>query len=569
MGTLKFSICKSMIDRIVKSDTVVYAMWYIEDLGGGDTSLVQKYVAGPNIGDNTAELFSRIKKDAGYIRARQNDELVISDPISIDGEWVVGITVPLKPEGTVTGAVGLLIETELFSRIVSEAMDSEDVVCKLVSNNGTIVAHPSVEKIGQKLDEGEQTEEIVDAVKGGQTYSCFSYSGTLDGQAFKVYSPTDFSDTEKNWSFCTMVRKSSYTRTTDVLALIILFLILVGLSLLAITTSAISRMISNPIVKVSEELKLIAEGRLSETKELEVSSKDEIGRMLEGLNELSFNLKHLAHFAHEVGTGNLDVAFTERSEHDAIGKAMVEMKQNLVAARDAEVERKRTDEIQRWKVEGNARVNETIRKENSSIQQLCDAFLHELVTYSKSIQGGVFVINDDQESERHVEMISCIAYNRKKMMAKRIGIDEGLVGRCIYEKAPIILTEVPQDYLVITSGMGDRRPDFLAIVPLLNNEDVVGVVEVASFDEKPQYVLEYLEKAAESLASAIANVKVNERTQRLLNQAKMFAEEVAAQEEELRQNMEEMQASQEEMHRKTEEYEQTIKRLKKEVEGRE
>ena len=99
-------------------------------------------------------------------------------------------------------------------------------------------------------------------------------------------------------------------------------------------------------------------------------------------------------------------------------------------------------------------------------------------------------------------MISCIAYNRKKMMAKRIGIDEGLVGRCIYEKAPIILTEVPQDYLVITSGMGDRRPDFLAIVPLLNNEDVVGVVEVASFDEKPQYVLEYLEKAAESLASA-------------------------------------------------------------------
>lgn len=166
-------------------------------------------------------------------------------------------------------------------------------------------------------------------------------------------------------------------------------------------------------------------------------------------------------------------------------------------------------------------------------------------------------------------MISCIAYNRKKMMAKRIGIDEGLVGRCIYEKAPIILTEVPQDYLVITSGMGDGRPDFLAIVPLLNNEDVVGVVEVASFDEKPQYVLEYLEKAAESLASAIANVKVNERTQRLLNQAKMFAEEVAAQEEELRQNMEEMQASQEEMHRKTEEYEQTIKRLKKEVEGRE
>jgi hypothetical protein len=164
--------------------------------------------------------------------------------------------------------------------------------------------------------------------------------------------------------------------------------------------------------------------------------------------------------------------------------------------------------------------------------------------------------------ERYVELVSCIAYNRAKMMDKKLSIDEGLIGRCIFERAPIVLAEIPQDYLAISSGLGDRKPNYLVIMPLLNNEQIVGVVEIAAFNAMEPHVVEYLEKAAENLASAISNVNINERTQRLLDQSKEYSEEMGAQEEELRQNMEEMQAAQEEMHRKTWEYEETIESLR-------
>lgn len=562
MGTFRFGSYKKVVDRIAKEDTVAYAMWYIEDAKGMDSSSVVKYIAGAGIGENQLQLLSLVENKAGYLDVRKDGRMVISDPISVNGAKVIGVTVPIKGNGAVIGAVGFLLKEELFSRIVREAMDSKDVACKIISNSGCIVAHPSKEVVGTKLNEGEQTDEILDAIRNSRVHTSFSYSATFGEEAYKVYAPTDFSGTKSNWSFCTMVPKSAFTHTSKVVALLIFVLMLVGLALLAVITNTIARAISNPIVRTSNELKLISEGRLAEAQEIIVHTKDEIGVMVNDLNELSSNLKHLAHFALEVGTGNLDAAIKEKSEHDVIGKSMVEMKQNLIAARDAEVERKRIDEIQSWKVEGNARIHETIRKENTSIKQLCDAFLQEIIGYTKAIQGGIFIINDDQESERYVELVSCVAYSRKKMLNKRMSLDEGMIGRCIYEKAPIILTEIPQDYLSITSGLGDRRPDFLAIIPLVNNDEVVGAIEVASFTRMEQHVLEYLGKAAESLASAIANVKINERTQRLLDQTKMFAEEMAAQEEELRQNMEEMQAAQEEMHRKTEEYEDTIRALK-------
>lgn len=561
MGSDRFESYRRVIDRTVKEDTAVYAMWYIEDASRGDSSSVNKYIAGGNAGANSAKLLEQVEREAGYQEARQSREVAISDPITIDGTTVIGITVPIG-SGTAIGAVGLLIKEEFFGRIVQKSMGSADVACKIISSNGYIVAHPTKSVIGTKLNEGEQTDEILDAIKNGRLHTSYSYSATFGEEAYKVYAPADFAGAKSSWSFCTMVPKSTFTHSTNMVALLLLGLMVVGLGVLVVVISSIARAISRPIVEASAELKLIAEGRLSEVKEIRVSAQDEIGTMVSGLNDLASGLKHLAHFAHEVGTGNLDAAITAKSEDDAIGKAMVEMKQNLIAAKKAEEQRIYEDKIQDWKFEGAARIHEAVRKENTSIKQLCDAVLQEIIGYTQLIQGGLFVISDDQQGERYVELVSCVAYNRQKMMAKRMSLDEGMIGRCIYEKAPIILTEMPQDYLSITSGLGDRRPDFLAIIPLVNNDEVEGAIEVASFTQLEPHVLEYLEKAAESLASAIANVSINERTQRLLDQSKLYSEEMAAQEEELRQNMEEMQAAQEEMHRKTEEYEDTILSLK-------
>ncbi len=227
-------------------------------------------------------------------------------------------------------------------------------------------------------------------------------------------------------------------------------------------------------------------------------------------------------------------------------------------------QKKKTKKWQRnWATQGIAKFSEILRQNNNNLSDLANNIISNLVNYLDANQGGIFIISDNSEADLLLELAGCYAYNHQKFLQKSFKPGEGLIGRCYLERATIYLTDIPKDYIKITSGLGDANPTSLLIVPLMYNDEVFGVIELASFTEFQPHHIEFVEKIASSIASTILAVKINIQTSKLLEQSRRQAEEMTSQEEEMRQNMEELRATQEESARKETSMQKELKELKK------
>ncbi len=255
-------------------------------------------------------------------------------------------------------------------------------------------------------------------------------------------------------------------------------------------------------------------------------------------------------FIDNLRKGDLESPIPISSKNDKLGQSLVGLKEYLIKNRKEEEQRRIEEEQRTWVTNGLAQFGELLRQTNNDLEELSFNIIHYIVNYLKINQAGFFLLNTPEEGDPYFELKAFIAYDRKKYAEKTIKWDEGLIGRCALEKETIYLTDVPNDYMNITSGLGEANASAVLIVPLKANDKIFGVIELASFSEFEKYEIEFIEKIAESIASTISAVQTNIRTSKLLKETQEQAEKMAQQEEELRQNLEEMQATQEESDRR-------------------
>jgi len=282
-------------------------------------------------------------------------------------------------------------------------------------------------------------------------------------------------------------------------------------------------------------------------------SKDELNEILEAGRVLTNNIQAASQFALAIGEGRLDVQYKEASDKDVLGKSLLHMRERLQAI--ALDEQKRN-----WATAGMAELGNILRGSSDNSEELYFNVLSYLIKYVKSNQGALYLV-ENRSADTILKMVSCYAYNKKKYLSQEVAPGQGLVGQAYLEKEIIFIKEVPKEYIHITSGLGDAPPRSVLICPLLLNDEVFGVLEMASFKEFEKFEQEFMKAATEQVASVIASVKNNERTSALLQESQQRTEELRAQEEEMRQNMEELSATQEEMARKEREYMNKIQLL--------
>ena len=230
-------------------------------------------------------------------------------------------------------------------------------------------------------------------------------------------------------------------------ATIILALVVVVLGV--IIALIITRTITGPVTYMKEIVLKLSNGILPEESKRKYSN-DEIGEMALALEKLVIGLKSTSGFAENIGKGNYTANFEPLSTDDVLGNSLIEMRNNLQTVAEK-------DSRRNWATEGLARFGEILRKHNDNIGTLSDTILSNLVKYVQANQGGLYVVNDEDNNDPYLEMAACYAWDKKKYVEQKVYPGDGLTGQAWLEKETIYLTDVPENYISITSGLGSRR----------------------------------------------------------------------------------------------------------------
>jgi PAS domain S-box-containing protein len=296
-----------------------------------------------------------------------------------------------------------------------------------------------------------------------------------------------------------------------------------------------------PIERLTEVSRAASLGDLS--KRTGYNNTDEIGQIAVAIDNIIENQLKLAEFAEKIGDGNFDVEYKILSAQDKLGSSITGMRDKLQKIAYEDISRN-------WASQGLTKFGEITREDADNLTVLCDKFLSSLAKYINANQGMIFLLNTEDSTIPNLKLESAYAWDKKKYIKRIIEIGEGLIGQAAIEKDIIYMTDVPKEFITITSGLGDATPTCVIIVPMMFNNELFGILELASFRELKNFEIEFVQKLAEILASTISRVRTNEQTQKLLKDSQKLTEEMRAQEEEMRQNIEEMNATQEEMEQR-------------------
>src|SRR5690606_25460288 len=180
--------------------------------------------------------------------------------------------------------------------------------------------------------------------------------------------------------------------------------------------------------------------------------KDEWLELTRKFQSLKATVANATQFVREIEKGNLEVGLDDDGTASELSSSLLSMRDQMKSFSLAEKERS-------WVNEGLAKFVEILRsRNNDTLKSLSENILQSLITYLKANQGALFLINDDDPNNVYLELTACYAYDRKKFLQKKMSLGEGLAGQAVLEKDTIYLTEVPEDFIKITSGLGEAPP---------------------------------------------------------------------------------------------------------------
>jgi HAMP domain-containing protein/signal transduction histidine kinase/CheY-like chemotaxis protein len=294
--------------------------------------------------------------------------------------------------------------------------------------------------------------------------------------------------------------------------------------------------------------------------------------LTENVNQLAANLttqvRSISEVASAVTKGDLTrtIRVEAKGELEALKDTINQMITNL---RETTLRNQDQD----WLKSNLAKFTQMLQGQRD-LDTVSKRILSELAQVVNAHFGAFYILKQEDESFNvKLRLSASYAYKEEKGVPREFAIGEGLVGQCAFEKEKILLTNVPQGYIKISSGLGKAKPSNLIILPVLFENDVKAVIELASLEEFNDTHIDFLEQVTESIGIVLNTIEANTRTEELLTQSQSLAGELKVQQEELRRTNDELQdkalllvKQKEEVEGKNKEVEEARKSLEEKAE---
>jgi PAS domain S-box-containing protein len=267
---------------------------------------------------------------------------------------------------------------------------------------------------------------------------------------------------------------------------------------------------------------------------------DHLNRKDERISEYEKIIAHTVEFVNQAGRRNLDKPYRPVNGESVLAGALETMRTALIVTSRKEAERNEINKI-------STEISVILQSCNDTLK-LSDEVLKFLIGNIEGVVQGAFYIVEEEDGEFIIRMKSCYAYNRRKYLHAEFKFAQGLVGQAAVEKDIIQRTEIPDDYMTISSGLlGDKKPRSLIISPLLSDDSVYGVIELASLGAITGHQYDLLNAVSAIIGRSIANLKSTQKTCDLLRKSEQMSAELTVQKKQLTRNAEDLLKTQEEL----------------------
>ncbi len=536
---LRNSIYQQILADVLTNNSNLLAVWMSWEISAIDAKWNLPYgrertvcfwsMGNPTFNIDSANLEGDVPGTPYFLLKSGVEKNVLTDPYFYSYTSDTGSTFletsiaqSIKIGDRFVGMVGIDVSLQRFQKLLQELKPFENSHILIVSNNGTIVAFHNESLQGKKIDKmfpEYNKYNVIQKIKDGDQFNFFieKEDGTTDYVSFY---PVKIEDSTLPWSLGFIVSTSVITQNIKENSVILMIFSIISLFIISIIIWTVLSIIVRPIEKTTKSLENLSMGSATSDLKINYNSKDELGRMAKAVNILIDSLLRTNKFAQEIGQGNLNAKYELSGKKDILGQSLIEMRDNLIKAQSEEQHRREQSDTMAWMQNGITEINEILREKTENIDVLASELIKFIVKYTKSVQGGFYLI-EEKDGEKYIDLKAAYAFDRKKELKSKLELGEGLVGRVIKEKAHVNLHNLPEGYLYVRSGLGDKSPHNLIIIPLIFEDTVLGAFELAGFNQYTDNDLDFLNQIAVRITSSVSVLLKNVETTNLLKESQL------------------------------------------------